>query len=225
MIDQENIWVVIPARNEAKNIGRVIEETKKFTNNIMVVDDGSSDTTSQIAKENNVKVLKHIINLGKGGALKTGCDYAFRNGAEIIIAMDADLQHEPKEIPQFIKTLDEQKVDIVFGYRKLDKRMPFILKLGNNIINKLIILLYNINLRDSQSGYRCFTKEAYQKIRWEALDYSMESEMIARAGKNKLKYAEIPIQTIYHDKYKGTTVIDGIKIVVKMIWWKISRSI
>ncbi|MBI5393418.1 glycosyltransferase family 2 protein [Candidatus Woesearchaeota archaeon] len=228
MEQQNNVWIIIPAKNEEKHIDKVIEETKKYAeyfSNILVVDDGSSDNTAEIAEQQNVSVIKHIINLGKGAALKTGCDYAIKNSATIIIAMDADLQHEPKEIPNFLNTLTENNADIVFGYRKLSNEMPFILKFGNLFINKMFSALYNIQVQDSQSGYRCFTKEAYQKIRWQSFDYSMESEMIARAGKNKLKYKEIPIQTIYHDKYKGTTVFDGIKIVAKMIWWKISRSV
>src|SRR3989338_7325644 len=226
-MEQQNIvWIIIPAKDEERHIGKVIEETKRYSeyfNNILVVDDGSSDSTTEIAKQQSVQVIRHIINLGKGAALKTGCDYAIKKGAEIIIAMDADLQHEPKEIPNFLKVLKENNADIIFGYRKLTGEMPLILKFGNFFINTMFSLLYNIQVRDSQSGYRCFTKQAYQKIRWQSFDYSMESEMIARAGKNKLKYKEIPIQTIYHDKYKGTTVFDGIRIVVKMVWWKISR--
>ncbi len=225
MIEQKNIWIIIPAKNEAKNITKVLELTKQYAKNIIVVDDGSNDGTAAIAEQQNSKVLKHIINLGKGAALKTGCDYAVNKGAEIIIAMDADLQHEPKEIPNFLNALEKNNADIVFGYRQLNQKMPIVLKFGNFVINRIIYFLYGINLKDSQSGYRCFTKQAYQKMRWNAFDYSMESEMIARAGKNKLKYIEIPIQTIYHDNYKGTTVFDGIKIVIKMIWWKISRSV
>ena len=75
----------------------------------------------------------------------------------------------------------------------------------------------------AQSGYRAMTSEAYQKIKWKSTNYSVESEMIANAGRQRLKYKEITIKTIYSDKYKGTTVIDGVKIVLNMIWWKISR--
>ena len=84
-------------------------------------------------------------------------------------------------------------------------------------------LLYNVELHDTQCGYRAFTSDAYKKIRWKASDYSMESEMIANIGKNKLSYTQIPIKTIYVDRYKGTTIIDGIKIVLNMIWWKITK--
>lgn len=216
-------WVVIPAFNESKTIGKVLEKTMLFSDNIIVVNDGSADTTSEIAKEKNVIVLDHAVNLGKGAALKTGCDYAIKLGAEIIVAMDADGQHLPEDIPLIVKRLQETNSDIVFSYRKLNKTMPFILQVGNIIISGITNFLYNINIKDSQCGFRCFTAEAYKKIRWQANDYSMESEMIAHTGKNKLKYAELHIQTIYLDKYKGTTVLDGVKVVLYMLWWRLLR--
>ena len=163
--------------------------------------------------------MRHVVNLGKGAALKTGCDYAVRKGAKFIVAIDADAQHKPSDMPRFIEKLE--KYDIVFSYRKASKKMPFILRFGNLFISKLVRIIYGIDLNDTQSGFRAFSGEAYRKIRWNASDYSMESEMIARAGKQRLKYVQIPIQTIYSDRYKGTTIIDGIKIVLSMVWWKL----
>ena len=214
-------WVVIPAYNEEKRIKGVIEKTKKYAENIIVVDDGSKDSTYKTATKSNIKVLKHIVNLGKGAALKTGCDYAVKNGAKKLIVLDADAQHDPEEIPKFIKNLNN--ADIVFGYRQLNKEMPFILKFGNWFIRLIIRALYNIDLKDTQSGYRAFTAEAYKKIKWNACDYSMESEMITKTGKHHLRYKQIPIQTIYSDRYKGTTIIDGIKIVLNLIWWRLTK--
>ena len=216
-----NIWVVIPAYNEEKLIGKVIKKTQRHIDNIIVVDDGSKDKTYDVAVRNRVNSLKHIVNLGKGAAIKTGCEFAIKNGAEILILLDADAQHDPDEIPNFLKNL--KGIAIVFGYRKPSKQMPFILRLGNWFINKATKLLYNLDLRDTQCGYRALTKKAYKKIRWIANDYSMESEMIANVGNKGLKYKEIPIQTIYSDKYKGTTILDGVKIVLNMIWWRLTR--
>jgi glycosyltransferase involved in cell wall biosynthesis len=218
---KKNTWVVVPAYNEEKNISKIIAGIKKYSKNVIIVDDGSSDRTSGIAESKNATILRHVVNIGKGAALKTGCDFAVKQGAEVIVVMDADAQHNPHSIPRFVKSL--KGVDIVFGYRKPNKAMPLVLKFGNWFINKVIKLLYNIKIKDSQCGYRAFTANAYKKIRWQATDYSMESEMIANAGKRKLKYREIPIETVYSDKYKGTTIIDGIKIVLDMLLWKALR--
>lgn len=216
----KNPWIVIPACNEEKNIIKVIKRSKKFSDNIIVVDDGSKDKTYEMAKRQAI-VLKHLVNLGKGAALKTGCDYAVKNNAKIIITIDADCQHDPNDIPKFLNALKE--ADVIFGYRKLNKDMPFVLKFGNLILTKITKLLYGISLKDTQCGFRAFTSEAYEKIRWRALDYSMESEMIANVGKRKIKYAEVPIDTIYSDIYKGTTILDGIKIAFNMCIWRLSR--
>ncbi len=219
----KNASIIIPAHNEQIHITKVLKKTKKYAkaSNIIVVDDGSKDKTYDFALQEGVTVLRHVINLGKGAALKTGSEYAIRQGAKILVFMDSDGQHRPEDIPKFLKAL--QGASIVFGSRVPSKKMPAILKFGNWSINMINSLLFGIKLRDTQSGYRAMTAKAYRKIRWKSTSYSVESEMVALAGKKNLKYKEIPIKTIYSDKYKGTTVIDGIRIVLNMIWWKLTR--
>ena len=219
-----NTFIVIPAYNESERIGNVINTVKKLGyNNIVLVDDGSKDQkkTEQIARKYDVNFLAHVINLGKGAALKTGCDFAFEKDAEEFLVMDADGQHDPAEIPSFLEMLKGK--DIVFGSRKYNKKMPLIMLFGNNFINTVASILFKVKVKDVLSGYRAFTREAYKKIRWDSLGYTVEVEMIANSSRKKLKYAEKEIKTIYPDKYKGTTVFDGIGIVLYMIWIKLTR--
>ena len=124
------------------------------------MDDGSKDNTPSVAEDSGAFVLKHITNLGKGAAMKTGCDFAVNSGGKAIIVIDADGQHEPKEIPNFMKELETK--DIVFGYRVSRKGMPTVFKFGNWFINKMVKLLFRMDLRDTQSGYRAFTSKAYE---------------------------------------------------------------
>ncbi len=217
------VYAVIPAYNEEMHILQVIEKTKRYLapERIIVVDDGSKDSTRKEAQKAGVIALKHQVNLGKGAALKTGCDFAIKKGAEAIIVLDSDTQHDPKDIPNFEKALKE--ADIVFGVREKKQDMPFILKFGNWAIDTTIKTLFGVNLKDTQSGYRAFTRETYKKIRWTASDYSVESEMIALVGKHHIKFKQIPIETIYVDRYKGTNVLDGLSIVMKIIWMKLTR--
>ncbi|MBI2559270.1 glycosyltransferase family 2 protein [Candidatus Woesearchaeota archaeon] len=217
-----DIWAVIPAYNEEKNIASIIKKTKAYIGNVIVVDDGSKDKTKEAAEKTGAIVLRHIVNLGKGSTLKTGCDFAAKKGAKFMVVLDADAQHSPSDIPRFIEKL--KKYDIVFSYRRISAKMPMVLRFGNWFISNVAGLLYGVRLSDTQCGYRAFSREAYMKIRWNATDYSMESEMISRAGKQKLKYVQIPIRTIYSDRYKGTTIIDGIKIVSNMVWWRLFNS-
>ncbi len=217
-MESRNAWAVIPAYNEEKEISRIVKKTRGYVDKVIVVDDGSKDKTKDAAEKSGALVLRHMINLGKGAALRTGCNYALRKNAKYIVVLDADAQHNPQDIPRFLEKL--RKYDIVFGYRKRSSKMPFVLRFGNWLISNIVKFLHGVDLIDTQSGFRAFSREAYTKIRWDASDYSMESEMISRAGKQRLKYVQVPIQTIYSDKYKGTTVIDGAKIVLNMIWWK-----
>ena len=216
------VCAVIPAYNEEKNIAGIIKKTKKYVDFIIVVDDGSKDKTKEMAEKADAIVLRHLVNLGKGAALKTGCDLALKNGAKSIIVLDADAQHNPEDIPRFIEKL--KRYDIVFSYRKSSSQMPLVLRFGNWFISNVVKVLYGVGLNDTQCGFRAFSREAYKKIRWNASDYSMESEIISRAGKQRLKYVQIPIETIYSDKYKGTTIIDGMKIVLSMFWWKLFNN-
>lgn len=214
-------WVVIAAYNEERRLSRVLERVKNHAQHIVVVDDGSKDKTAAIAKKHNVILLEHDANRGKGAAARTGCDYALEHGAQQIILLDADGQHEPQDIPRFLDALEGN--DIVFSYRTYDKHMPFVYRFGNSVINLATGMLFGIWLRDTQSGYRAMTADAYRNVRWYAERYFMESEMIARAGAHRLRFTQIPIKTIYLDRRKGTTVLDGILIVWRMILLRFSR--
>ena len=218
-METKKIFVVIPAFNEERSIAKIIRKSGNLVGKVIVVDDGSKDKTGYVAEKAGAVVLRHIINLGKGAALKTGCDYAIEHGADILIVLDADGQHDPAEIPLFLKALKGN--DIVIGARKFNQSMPKILLVGNWLINRVTEMLYNVRIKDSLCGYRAFTKYAYSKIRWNVSDYSMESEMVANVGRHKLKYKQVEIATIYSDKYKGTTVFDGFKIVLDLLYWKL----
>jgi len=214
-------FVVIPAYNEASRIDDVLQKVKKFTKNILVVDDGSKDKTSEMARNSGARVLRHRLNLGKGAGMKTGVEAAIDLGAEAIILIDADGQHDPKHIPEFLKQIG-QGADIVFGSRNLSYGVPLVRYLGNKFGSVLISLIFGIYRSDLLCGYIAFTKKAYQKIKWDSSRYGVETEIVARTGKNKLKYTEIPIETIYKDKYKGVTIFDAIGILFSIPRWLIS---
>jgi UDP-N-acetylglucosamine---dolichyl-phosphate N-acetylglucosaminyltransferase len=215
-------WVIIAAYYEEKHISDVVRRVKKQGfKNIVVVDDGSKDKTTSLAQKEKVIVLRHMVNLGKGAAMKTGAEYALLNGAKGVIFLDGDGQHKPEELPLFVKEL-RKGYDIVFGYRKLNEHMPFVMRFGNWFISTIVRVLYRMDLHDVTSGYRALSARAYEQIRWTSRDYRVEVEMIARAGKQHLNYSQFEIATIYHDKYKGTTFLDGFPIVGNLLWWRIS---
>jgi len=213
-------FVVITAFNEAPRIGPLLKKVKKFTKRIIVVDDGSLDKTGEVAQREAVKVLRHRVNLGKGAAIKTGVEMAFSKKAEAVVLLDADGQHNPLHIPEFVGEL-RRGYDIVFGTR-IGAEAPFVRFIGNRLGSFLISLLFGIYRRDMLCGFIAFTRSAYEKIKWESTGYGVETEIVARTGKNKLKYGEIPIETIYKDKYKGVTILDAIGVLLNIPKWLIS---
>lgn len=220
---QKKIVAVIPAFNEAKKTLGVLSIASEQVDNIIFVDDGSTDNTFEEAKKfgNNVIALRHRLNFGKGSALKTGCEAAIKIGADIIVLMDSDGQHKPIDIPRFVDKINSQDSDIVFGSRKIGKDMPIVMMIGNKMLSIFTSFLFGIYISDTQSGFRAFKSEAYPKIKWNSNRYAVETEIIVNVAKNNLKFSEIEIETIYSDDYKGTTVIDGIRIFINMLIWKI----
>lgn len=218
---KKNTWIIIPGLNEEKYIATVLKKVLKQTKNIIVVDDGSSDKMPRIAAKYTDHVLSHSINLGKGAALKTGCEYAFKNlGAEAVIFLDSDDQHDPEELPEFYKALKES--DVVFGIRAFDDKMPLIRIILNRLASFVIYVMFGSFIPDIPSGYKAFTKGAYKKLAWNSTDYAVEMEIAARTAKYKLGFTTVPIKTIYHDLDRGMTILDTIRMITKILSWRIS---
>lgn len=212
---------IIPALNENAHLQGVIDASLQYVDHIVVVDDGSRRPLFNSLKCNDrVRILRHDINLGKGAALKTGVIWAIRNGYDAAVFIDADGQHDPREIPSLLVPIEKGTADIVFGVRMFHGKMPLVARLGNFALTKTVHWLYKIQVADTQSGYRALRLSAYEKLAWQSPRYAVETEMIVNTGKQNLAYAQVPISTIYLDKYKGTTVIDGVRIMINMITWR-----
>lgn len=216
MKTKKETFAVIPAYNEEKHIEKVVLESRKYVNKVIVVDDGSKDKTLEIAKKAGALVLIHTFNLGLGAALKTGCEAALSLGADIIITIDGDCQHDASEIPMLIKGLTENNLDIVFGEREFQK-MPFVKRAGNYFFYLIGKAFFKMPIIDTQTGFRAFTKEAYEKIKWDSPEYSVAFEIVKNCRKNNLKVSICKINTIYIDNEKGTNIIDGLKIFKRII--------
>ena len=217
--------MVIPAYNEENTISRIVEEVKNYSEDVIVVDDGSVDRTSGLAEECGAKVLRHAVNMGAGFATITGNDYAVGRGFDIIVNLDSDGQHSASAIPKGIELLEKGGFDIVLGSRFLEstERMPAILKLGNKFLTLMNRKMFGSNISDTQSGFRVLTSDAWKRLSPKSAGYSICSEISARVGIKRLKYAEIPIETVYLDTFKGSTIFDGIRIFVNMLWWRVIK--
>jgi glycosyltransferase involved in cell wall biosynthesis len=213
------VSVVIPAYNEEKTIGNVIEETIQIMDSlglpyeIIVVDDGSTDSTKEEASRYKVTVLSNGRNQGKGYALRKGFQHAQGN---IIITIDADGSHKPKEIPDLINPL-LNGADIVAGSRFLGNGQNHTSKLhilGNHLINMTIMVLTRKIVTDSQTGLRAFKKDFLEKISLESNGYEIETEITVKGLKNGFKFHEIPINCKKREYgiSKLKMLSDGVKI-------------
>jgi glycosyltransferase involved in cell wall biosynthesis len=219
------ITIVTPAHNEQKRVSAFLSTLLKLKYSVVAVNDGSTDTTLRILntfKNPKLTVLNHAINLGKGAALKTGCEYAFNNGAEAVILMDSDGQHLVSDIDKFIEKLESSKYDVVLGSRNYSLGVPLDRFLGNKIASVIIASIFGIYVSDLICGYRAITKKAFQRIKWESSDYGVEVETIIRIKKNNLKYCEVPVEAVYYDNFKGVSVVEAFGIFLKLFKWKFS---
>lgn len=209
------ISLIIPAYNEEKGVPLVIEEYSGRVDEIIVVDDGSTDRTFEVAKKCDIKLYKHETNKGKVAALRTGVEHAT---GEIIIFTDADYTYPAKYISDFTKEI-ERGADLVLGTRTGDIRsMPLLNKIGNRIFSLLATYISCRSIKDSQTGYRAFKREMFDKLNVNAKSLEFETKMTVRAAKLGYKIVEIPIE--YRErvgKSKLRPIRDGINMFFALV--------
>jgi glycosyltransferase involved in cell wall biosynthesis len=205
----------MPAYNEERFIGSVILKAKKFVDTVMVIDDGSTDLTADIAQSAGAVVVAMGRNRGKGAALNFGFQKARELGAHAVVILDADGQHRPEEIPTVLAPIQEERADIVVGSRYLDRnsKVPFHRILGHRFFNSFTNWLTGTHITDSQSGFRAFSSKALQQINFDSKDFSVESEMQFLATRKDLKLVEVPIVIRYTDQPKRPVITHGVSVL------------
>jgi len=194
----QNITVVLPAYNEEVSIGSIVLLARFYADNVIVVDDGSSDRTAEVARKAGAEVIVHEVNTGKGGALKTG--FAAAEGADIIVTMDSDGQHNPADISKLVAPILKGEADMVNGSRYLHglgKNTPIYRRVGQTILDRFTNLNSGLKITDSQSGFRAFAASTKDIFRFSAQGMAIESEMLADAGKSGLRIVEVEIGVRY----------------------------
>ena len=215
---------VIPAYNEEKIVGPVLEKARSFVEKIIVIDDGSTDKTAEIAKQCGAKVLSHVINRGLGAALQTGFSVALNDGASIVVTLDADGQHNPEDIPKLIEPIKNGSADAVIGSRFLkNEKAPLFRKIANWLGNAITYFFFGIWVSDSQSGFRAFNREALKKLNLKSSGMAVSSEIIKEIKRNRLRLKEIPIKPVYtkYSMSKGQNIFEGVKTLYHLLLRKL----
>ncbi|MEY2905087.1 MAG: hypothetical protein RJA52_1103 [Bacteroidota bacterium] len=196
----ENIFIIIPSRNEKGRVENVVRLVKsEGFHQIVVVDDGSTDGSGYLAKKEGATVLRHKVNLGAGAATQTGITYALQMGADIIVTIDGDMQHYPEDIHSLIKEMNSKNLDLVIGSRFLKKNegIPQDRRIVNFLANIFSGIITGLFVSDSQSGMKAISAEFASKLQFTFDGYEFCTEILKIAHQNKVKFGEVPISVHY----------------------------
>ena len=203
------IVILIAAYNEQSTIKRLISKIKQYPVDIIIIDDGSIDRTCYEVISTTATLIRSK-HCGKGHALKQGQLAIINRDYEYVICMDADLQHNPSDIPRFIKSIEKTNAEVIIGSRFNEKvPIPFPIKIVNLLHNGILNLYLKLNLHDYACGYRAFNKKSFSKIKWKNNGYGVEIEQIIHAKRLGLNIKELSIKPSYKSS--------GAKISLKKI--------
>lgn len=215
-----DVWIVVPAFNEAAVIGEVIADVRAVFDHVVCVDDGSRDNTGALALRAGAHVVRHPVNLGQGAAIQTGVEYArIQPGAQVFVTFDADGQHRVKDVVRMIDKLTTENVDIVIGTRFADHGVRSDVPFLKRVVLRTVVFLSprnrRLKLTDAHNGLRVFNRKVA-----EGLDITMSgmghaSEIIAMIDENHWRVTEEPVEILYTDysKSKGQPLLNGVNII------------
>lgn len=185
---------IIPAYNEESTIGDVIKSTSQFVDEILIINDGSTDHTAEISRNSGATVIDNIVNRGLGKTIKRGYAEAIKRGADIVVQIDADGQYDPKEISKLIQPILNNKADLVLGSRleNLKYEMPWLKKQGNKAFTWLLRRLTGVDIKDGQTGFRATRKEVFETLEIHG-DFTYTQEMIVKVSKEGWRIANVPV--------------------------------
>lgn len=210
---------LIPAFNAAETIGDVIRGIRQLGLPVVVVDDGSRDTTAAVAAEQGAVVISHLRNEGKGAALRTGFQYALRETYDGVITVDSDGQHDPAEIPRLIEAGERQHAGLVVGNRMGNgQAMPPLRRWTNRVMSRIVSMVSRQHIPDSQCGFRLIRKELLASVPLTATRYEIETELLLAAGRKRWKTVSVPVQSIYHGRPSHIRPLQDAWRFLQLIW-------
>jgi len=216
---EAKVIAAIPCYNEEQFVGDVVRRVSQYVNQVIVVDDGSSDRTAEVAKTAGATVIRHDVNTGPGGAYKTCFQAARDHGAEVLITLDGDEQHDPDELPRLLHPLLDGEADLVIGSRFLDPyEVPRYRKFGIDVITFLYNVGSKVKVVDAQSCYRGYNKKALDRLHITEDGFGFSVELLVQARKKGLRIVEAPISCIYHEaSHSMNPVLHGIGVALMVV--------
>lgn len=221
------VWVVVPVFNEGPVIGEVVRELLSFYPNVVTVDDGSEDDTHVRLLETGATVIRHVVNLGQGAALRTGIDYALARGARILVTFDGDGQHRSADVERLLAELLETDADIALGSRFIGPRQP--IPAGRRMLLRAGVvfthLVSGLRLTDVHNGLRAMHADAARKLDITQPRMAHASEILHGIAKHGLRYVEVPVIISYATRTgrQGQVTLDALNIVFDLAIHRLLR--
>ncbi|MFC1945245.1 glycosyltransferase family 2 protein [Chloroflexota bacterium] len=221
---RQTVMIGIPCFNTKRHITDVVKRASEYADEIIVIDDGSTDNTGELATAAGAKVIFHQGNRGYGKAIKSCFEAARLSQHDVLVILDGDGQHNPDEVPRVIEPILKGEADLVIGSRFLHKptTMPRYRRFGINIINSLFNFRANIKLSDSQSGFRAYKKSFFQAVILKESGMGVSLEILFHSQRLGLHIKEVPITCVYHD-YSSVKnpILHGIGVTIIAIKYQI----
>lgn len=218
-----SVYVIIPVYNEGKVIRGVVEDVIKIFPNVVCIDDGSTDSSSREISNTKAQIVKHPMNLGQGGALQTGLEYALLDPkAKYFVTFDADGQHMVNDVEKMLTVLRKEDLDIILGSRfmgtveNIPKLKKAMLKLAVKFTNKTS----GLKLTDAHNGLRVFNRKVAEGLNIKNPDFSHASEIIETISDKKFKYKEVPVTILYtkYSKTKGQSIFNAVNMGLDILF-------
>jgi glycosyltransferase involved in cell wall biosynthesis len=219
----DRFMIAIPAKDAEKTVGKVVAQCKQLLPDVVVVDDGSTDRTGEVARANGATVLVHEVNRKKGAALKTAFSHALQNSYTAVITLDADGQHLPTEIPKLIRAREDTQGDLIIGSRAhLFENMLPRRRRANRFSAWAVGFAAGADVDDAQSGFRIYSDRLIGTIRAGSDGFDFENEIIVRAGRAGFKIVMVPVDLGFVDGIP-TSHYKPVKDTAK-IFWTVTRT-
>jgi len=191
------IIAAMPAYNEGKYVGSLVVQARQYVDEVIVVDDGSTDHTSRVAELAGANVVRHGENRGYGSAIQSILAEAKKQDADILVILDADSQHNPEEIPSLVKAVSEGS-DVVIGSREMQRsEIALYRRLGQRVLSRLTRVASREKLSDTESGFRAYSRKAIDTLELKETGMAVSSEIVSEANAKGLKITEVPVSVIY----------------------------